>query len=364
METSGKNARQLSILVIEEKPDHRGKLCDFLEAEGHRVMALDKLQDGLAEAGRRCFDLAFIGLRPETQTAKDLTFFKLKSPWMKLVVCASRTSPESAIEEWMQYGVFDYLVKPFTQERTAQLIRKVLEIRALEQKLLSLQQIYAESVPEVVLESSNGEMRRVLSVARQAAQSESAILLRGESGTGKKTLARAIHSWSNRAARPFPTLSCTNFPVELLESELFGRAKGSSAGALPDYPGHISACQGGTLLLDEIGGLPLSVQAKLLRFLQKMTYERVGDPVARKADVRVFATTSSDLEPSVEKGEFRQDLFDWFGLAEIAVPPLRERKEDIPAIAGSFAAFFAKQNHGRAATFTPEACEILKEQHW
>lgn len=363
METSDKNARQLSILVVEEKPDHRRKLCDFLEAEGHWAIAFDNLQDALAEANKRYFDLAFIGLRPGTQAVKELTLFKVKSPRIKLVVCGLPTSPESTIES-MKYGVFDYLKKPLTQERTLHVIRKVTEIRALEQKLLSLQQIYEESVPEVVLESSNSEMRRVLSVARQAAESEAAILIRGESGTGKKTLARAIHSWSNRATKPFSIISCPGVSAELLESELFGRTKGSSAGTLLDYPGLISACQGGMLLLDEIGELPLSIQTKLLRFLQEMTYERVGDPVARKANARILATTSSDLESSVGRGEFREDLFHWFGLAEITLPPLRERKEDILAIAGSFAVFFAKQNHSRAASFTPETGEILREQNW
>ena len=363
MENSGRDACQLSILVVEEKPDLRRKLRDFLEARGHLAVAADTLQDALAEAGRRHFDLAFIGLPPGSQAGGDLAFFKAKSPWMKLVVCAAGASMESVTQS-IKYTAFDYLAKPLTRERTTHLIGKVIEIRSLEQKLSSLQQTCEESVPEVVLESSNCSMRRVLTAARQAADSEAPILLCGESGSGKNTLARAIHSWSNRAARPFATVSCSDPSAELLESELFGHTQGPTTSGLFDHPGRISACQGGTLLLDEIGRTPLAVQQKLLRLLREKTYERAGDSVARKADVRIIATTNSDLETSVKKGRFLEDLFRWIGLVEMTIPALRERKEDILPVAERFAAFFAKQNHCRAAGFSAEVGEILREHDW
>ena len=226
MENSSKGADHLSILVVEDKPDLGRMLCDFLEAEGHAVIAARKLQDALAEASRRYFDLALIGLRPGTQSGMDLTLLRAKSPWIKLVVCAAQSSTESVIEA-MNYGAFDYLTKPFTRDRIVHLIRRVAEIRTVEQKLSALKQIYEESVPEVMLESSNSAMQRVLTMARQVADSEASILIRGESGTGKNVLAREIHSWSSRSPKPFATISCPYLPAELLESELFGHTKGS-----------------------------------------------------------------------------------------------------------------------------------------
>ncbi|MDR3554695.1 MAG: sigma-54 dependent transcriptional regulator [Syntrophobacteraceae bacterium] len=363
MENSSKGAHHLSVLVVEDKPDLRKMLCDFVEAEGHSVIAAGKLNVALGEVGRSYFDLALIGLRPGTQSGMDLTLFRAKSPWIKLVVYTAQASTEGVIEA-MDYGAFDYLTKPFTRDRVAHLIRRVAEIRTVEQKLSALKQIYDESVPEVMLESSNAAMQRVLTMARQVADSEAAILIRGESGAGKSFLARQIHSWSGRSPEPFATISCPYLPAELLENELFGLAKGSFAGAMPDDPGRISACQGGTLLLDEIGELPLSVQPKLLRFLLEKTYERVGDPVARKANVRMIATTNADLEASVRDGKLREDLFYRLNLVEIIVPPLRERQEDILPLAEGFAVFFAKQNHSRAAGFSIEAGEILKKHNW
>ena len=201
-------------------------------------------------------------------------------------------------------------------------------------------------------------------MARQVADSEATILIRGESGTGKTILANAIHSWSGRSSKPFATISCPTLSAELLESELFGHAKGSFTGALHDYPGRISACEGGTLFLDEIGDLPLSIQAKLLRVLQGKVYERVGDLETRKANVRILAATNIDLESAVKTGRFREDLFYRLDVVEIIIPPLRDRREDIVSLAEGLLVFFARQNHRRILGFAEEASEALKNYDW
>jgi NtrC-family two-component system response regulator AlgB len=207
-------------------------------------------------------------------------------------------------------------------------------------------------------------MERVVNLARQAAPSDATILLRGESGTGKTVLGRAIHSWSNRATKPIGIVSCPAFSSELLESELFGHVKGAFTGAIRDNPGRIAVCEGGTLLLDEIGDLPLSLQPKLLRFLQDRQYERVGDYATRKADVRIIAATSVNLEKAVKEGRFRDDLLYRLNVIQIEIPPLRERPDDVVVLAERLLVFYGRNNHRSFVGFTEEALEVLKHYNW
>jgi two-component system, NtrC family, response regulator AlgB len=183
--------------------------------------------------------------------------------------------------------------------------------------------------PEDRLESKNAGMQRVIETTKKAALSEAIVLLCGESGTGKSVFARAVHHWSSRKAKPMALVACPALPADLLESELFGHVKGAFTGAVRDNPGRISACEGGTLFLDEIGDMALSVQAKLLRFIQDKEYERLGESVLRKADVRIIAATNADLETRVAEGRFREDLFYRLNVISLTIPPLRERPEDI-----------------------------------
>jgi NtrC-family two-component system response regulator AlgB len=207
-------------------------------------------------------------------------------------------------------------------------------------------------------------MQRAMEIARQVAPTDAAVLLRGESGTGKTVLARAIHGWSRRAGKPFGVVSCPSLPPELLTSELFGHVKGAFTGAVRDNPGRIAACEGGTLFLDEIGDLPLSLQPKLLRFLQDQEYERIGDPSTRKADVRIITATNRDLEGEVKTGRFREDLFYRLNVILIEIPPLRERPQDFEALATQLLAFYGRIHHRGFTGFTEEAMQTMKRHAW
>jgi NtrC-family two-component system response regulator AlgB len=207
-------------------------------------------------------------------------------------------------------------------------------------------------------------MQKAVNLARQAALSDATLLLLGESGTGKTALARAVHGWSGRAAKPFGTVSCPSLSPHLLESELFGHVKGAFTGALRDNPGRIAASDGGTLLLDEISDLPLPLQPKLLRFIQDREYERVGDSATRKADVRLIAATNTNLEEAVKEGRFREDLYYRLNVIAIEIPPLRERLADLPDLAERFLAFHARANHRSYLGFKAEALRALAAYGW
>ena len=354
----------LNILVVDDEVNIRKTLSVCLETEGHKVIAVSNFQDALTEASRKSFELAFVDLRLGTQDGLDLIPALLAtSPWMKIIVITAYASIDTAVEA-MRRGATDYIPKPFTPAQVLLAVHKVSETRTLEQKLTALQEDQRRSHPEIDFSSTSPAMQRAVALARQVATSEATVLLRGESGTGKSVLGRAIHSWSHRAAKPLGIVSCPSFPSELLESELFGHVKGAFTGAVRDNPGRIAASEGGTLLLDEIGDLPLSLQPKLLRFLQDREYERVGDYKTHKADVRIIAATNVHLETAVKEGRFREDLFYRLNVIQIEIPPLRERPEDVVPLAEKLLAFHGRNNHRFFTGFAQEALQALATYPW
>jgi len=354
----------LRILVVDDEINIRKTLAVCLETEGHEVTAVSNFRDALAEASRRSFELAFVDLRLGTDDGLDLIPALLAAtPWLKIIVITAYASIDTAVEA-IRRGAADYIPKPFTPAQIELAVRKVFEVRRLEQRVEALQEDLGHERPEIDLASTSPRMQKAVETARLAAAAEATVLLCGESGTGKTVLARAIHGWSGRAAKPFGLVSCPSFPPDLLESELFGHVKGAFTGAVRDNPGRIAATEGGTLVLDEIGDLPLALQPKLLRFVQDREYERLGDTVTRRADVRLVAATNADLAAAVKEGRFREDLYFRLSVIPIEVPPLRERPGDIAGLAERLLAFHARNNHRSFLGFTDEALAALVAYRW
>lgn len=258
----------------------------------------------------------------------------------------------------------DYFPKPFTPNQVRIIAKKIETIRNLEAKITTLREAARRAGPDNRLESDNPGMQRVIEKLRKAALSEAIGLFRGESGTGKTVFARATHRWSPRVNKPLVIVSCPSIPHDLLESELFGHAKGAFTGAIKDLPGRIAICEGGTLFLDEIGDIAPSTQAKLLRFIQDKEYERLGESTSRIANVRIIAATNANLEERVANGQFREDLFHRLNVISLTIPPLRERKEDILPLADAFLAYFCSINHKACFGFSQKAREFLETYQW
>ena len=348
----------LSVLIVDDEINVRKTLAMGLEADGHRVLAVSNASDAVAEAARQSFDLAFVDLRLGATLGLDLIPELLaQSPWIRVVIITAHGSIDTAVET-MRRGAADYLTKPFTPAQVRLTTERVMRLRALELQVAGLESALEAREPDTLFKSGSPAVQRVMSLAQQVATTDTTVLLRGESGTGKGVVAHAIHAWSGRRDKTFATIACPTLSPQLLESELFGHARGAFTGAVRDNPGRIASSDGGTLFLDEIGDLPLNLQPKLLRFVQDREYERVGEARTRRTDVRVIAATNINLEDAVSAGRFREDLLYRIKVVQLDLPPLRQRPEDVMLLAERF---LAELRHGKPIEgYTSEAEAALR----
>jgi two-component system, NtrC family, response regulator AlgB len=354
----------MNILVIDDDSSLRRTLRLSLELLGHKPTEARDSAEAYDLVQQRTFDVAFLDLRLAQEHGLDLLPRLVQlAPGLQVVVVTAYATIETAVEA-MRRGAFDYLPKPFTPDQLRIVLDRIARMRQLQSQVDDLEQQVRSVVPEVDLATEEPQMRQALEVAFKTAATDATILLRGESGTGKGVLAKAIHVRSARAKEPFVTINCPSLSAELLESELFGHVQGAFTGAVRDTLGKVAAAEGGTLFLDEIGDLPLALQPKLLRLLQEKNYERVGETQTRTSNVRVIAATNRNLENEISTGNFREDLFYRLNVIEITLLSLRQRTRDILPLADHLLRFFARQNSKNITAFAPTVRESLVKYPW
>ena len=351
---------ELGMLVVEDEAFQREMLRDLLTREGHRVTEAESGEKALQLLESSLFDLILLDFRmPGMNGLELLRQIKRINPEIEVVIMTAYGSIETAVEA-MKAGARDYLTKPIDFEELCFLIERVAEHRTLvrENRMLR-RELKARGVSADAIRYHSRKMAELVNLAGRVAPSQATVLIRGETGTGKELFARLLHHLSPRAERPFVVVNCAAIPETLLESEFFGHEKGAFTGAVQRRIGRFEQADGGTLFLDEIGELTPAVQVKLLRFLQEREFERVGGERTLKADVRIISATHQDLETGVKAGSFREDLFYRINVVTMAIPPLRERREDIPLLIDHFVVRFARENHKKIDGISREARDLL-----
>ena len=357
-------SHRLRILVVD---DDRQILRSFrlcLEEAGHQVATASDIGGAEHRLAEAVFDLCFLDLRiGDESTLEWLPRARQLAPWLRIVMVTGDSSIPAAVQA-IQLGAADFLVKPCPPELLLGTAARHAEASALRRRLDALESDRSADDAGNGMGSASPAMRRVLELAHQVADTDASVLILGESGTGKGVMAQAIHDWSHRSAQSFVTINCPGLSSELIASELFGHVRGAFTGASESKLGRVDQADGGTLFMDEIGDFPMAMQPKLLRFIQDREYERVGDPVTRKADVRLVAATNHDLAAMVAEGSFREDLLYRLNVITLELPPLREHTEDIPELAQRFLQRYAEAYRRPARGFSPAAQERLLHYEW
>ncbi len=350
----------LDILIAEDEPFQREMLRDFLEGEGHRVTESEDGQSALRFLAKSSFDLVLLDFKmPGMDGLEVLREARRLNPEIDAVILTAFGTIETAVEA-MKAGARDYLTKPIDLEELSLFVGRIADHRRLvkENRILR-SEIEARGAASKSLLYQSGKMAELVNLAGRVASSQATVLIQGETGTGKELLAGMIHTMSPRSGRPLVTVNCAAIPETLLESELFGHEKGAFTGAVQRRIGRFEQADSGTLFLDEIGELTLPVQVKLLRFLQEREFQRVGGERTLKADVRIISATHQDLEARVREGQFREDLYYRIHVVTLRIPPLRERREDIPLLVDHFVERFARENRKVVEGVSREARDRL-----
>jgi DNA-binding NtrC family response regulator len=350
------------IIVLEDDAVVRSNLENFLRRKHYDVAAVSTIAAAQEYLNRDNFDLIFLDVRLPDGDGTDLLKQIQSRPQKPLAAMMTGFGSVESAVECMKNGSFDYLIKPFSMEQIEVVIRKAQAFTQLVKVNHFLSQDTEDG--EIDLLGNSPAMQHLRALIRKVARTQATVLVQGESGTGKELVARALYRESSRASAPFIKVNCAAIPENLIESEFFGHERGSFTGALNKREGRFELAHGGTILLDEISEISPSVQAKLLRVLQERELERVGGNRTIKVDVRVIATTNRNLEHSVEKKEFRQDLFFRLNVVPVHVPPLRERAEDVPLLAEEFMRRFARKHGVHVKGFTDAAVRVMKNHNW
>jgi len=349
-----------TILIIDDEPGIRTVLKDVLEDEGYTVLAAEDGIRGLAELAATTVDLVFLDVwLPHMGGMDVLKRIHEQFPDLEVIMISGHANISLAVQA-TKMGAFDFLEKPLSLDRTMTVVRNALAIEALRRENRTLRSIFMD---DRMVGDSKG-MRAVRELIAQAAASDSRILIEGENGTGKELVARDIHARSARAAGPFIELNCAAIPETLIESELFGHEKGAFTNALQRRRGKVESADHGTLFLDEIADMSTITQAKVLRVLQEMRFERVGGEESISVDVRVISATNKDIPAEIAQGRFREDLFFRINVVPIHVPPLRERLDDLALLVGYFMEKFKRPSAQEPRTVSPEGMKVLCGYHW
>lgn len=359
-----KESQKLSILIVDDEEDILNVLKLILTKEGYQVdTALDGKQ-ALQLFLKKPYDIVLTDLKmPEIDGMELLERIKEIRPETEVLIMTAYASVESAVLA-MKKGAADYIVKPFLNEDVKMRIARVAEHIKLKRDVEVLKQQISQKFEALHFLGNSPQVQQILSLIEQVAPTKSNVLILGESGTGKSLVAELIHKNSPRRDGPFISINCAAIPETLLEAELFGFKKGAFTGAVTDKKGLIELANGGTLFLDEIGDLPLGLQAKLLKFLETYEFIPLGDVQKKKVDIRLISATNKNLEELIEEGKFREDLYYRLSVIEIKIPPLRERKEDIPVLVCYFLEQASKQHNKKIKGITNEALSYLLNYDW
>lgn len=350
------------ILIVDDEKNIRANLATLFEGRGFEVRTAESGQQALGRFSEEDgFDLVLTDYRMAEMNGYELLrHIKDRDLDVLVILMTAYATVENAVAA-MKAGAYDYLTKPFSLDQVEHAVERALETRRLRGEVRGLRDTVEE---RPLLKSRSSAMQRLLHDAQRVATSEAAILLTGESGTGKNVLAHQIHRWSLRGEKPFVVINCTTLSEQLLESELFGHVKGSFTGAIKDKPGRLEAANGGTVFLDEIADLSAPLQAKFLRFVQEQRFERVGGDNTIHVDARIIAASNRDLPGEVAAHRFREDLFYRLNVIALSVPPLREHAEDILPLAERLLSAAAIRNHRSLLRFSPEAQVIITNYRW
>ncbi|HZN53756.1 MAG TPA: sigma-54 dependent transcriptional regulator [Candidatus Polarisedimenticolaceae bacterium] len=353
--------RKPLVLVADDESDIRASLRMILEYEGYALAEAASGEEALAKLETERPDVVLLDIKmPRIDGLEVLARIKQSDPALSVVVISGHATIATAIEA-TRLGAFDFMEKPLERERVLVVVRNALERSRLESENRDYKLTYEERFQLV---GASRAMRAVHDQIALAAPTKASVLVTGESGTGKELVARAIHRNSPRAAKRFVKVNCAAIPEELIESELFGHERGSFTGAVRDQTGKFAQADGGTIFLDEIGDMSLKTQSKALRALQDGEIEPVGSAKSFVVDVRVIAATNKRLEEEIAEGRFREDLFFRLNVVPIHLPPLRERREDIPALVAAFADAFCREHGSRPKAFAPDVVEALAGLPW